>query len=136
MKRNMISVALFAMLATMAVGCQKENYVDSQSTVASVGSVRTVLYTINGVEHLVTLYGDEEWDAFVDSMMSLAQQGYNVSFVNQNVAESGVATKDVQTFTTPSQEEAKAWSKEKAEQGYTVSTTYKDGLYICVAVRK
>ena len=136
MKRNMISVALFAMLATMAVGCQKENYVDSQSTVASVGSVRTVLYTINGVEHLVTLYGDEEWDAFVDSMMSLAQQGYNVSFVNQNVAASGVATKDVQTFTTPSQEEAKAWSKEKAEQGYTVSIKYKDGLYICVAVRK
>ena len=28
MKRNMISVALFAVLATMAVSCQKENFME------------------------------------------------------------------------------------------------------------
>jgi len=35
MKRNMISVALFAVLATMAVSCQKENFMEPQSSVIS-----------------------------------------------------------------------------------------------------
>lgn len=32
MKKNFISVALFVVLATMAVSCQKENLVEPQST--------------------------------------------------------------------------------------------------------
>ena len=93
MKRNMISVALFAVLATMAVSCQKENFMEPQSSVMEVDSVRSVLYSVNGVEHSVTLYNDEEWDAFVDTMMSLARQGYDVRFVDQNAAAHSIATK-------------------------------------------
>lgn len=70
MKKQVISVAFFAVLATMAVSCQKENLVEPQSAVAEIGTVRTVSYAVDGVAHQVTLHGDAEWDAFVDSMMS------------------------------------------------------------------
>ena len=86
MKKQVISVALFAVLATMAVSCQKENFVEPQSAVAEVGTVRTVSYAVDGVAHQVTLHGDAEWDAFVDSMMSLSEQGYDVRIINENAA--------------------------------------------------
>lgn len=86
MKKQVISVALFAVLATMAVSCQKENFVEPQSSVAEVGTVRTVSYAVDGVAHQVTLHGDAEWDAFVDSMMSLSEQGYDVRIINENAA--------------------------------------------------
>ena len=54
MKKNFISVALFVVLATMAVSCQKENLVEPQSTTAEVGTVRTVLYAVDGVAYDVT----------------------------------------------------------------------------------
>ena len=49
MKRNMISVALFAVLATMAVSCQKENVIDfaPETTISEAGTVYTVQYTIS-----------------------------------------------------------------------------------------
>ena len=71
MKKHFISVALFAVLATMAVSCQKENLVEPQSATAEVGTVRTVLYAVNGVEHRVTLHGDDEWTSFVESRYTL-----------------------------------------------------------------
>lgn len=135
MKRNIITVALFAVLATMAVSCQKENFMEPQSSVMEVDSVRSVLYSVNGVEHSVTLYNDEEWDAFVDTMMSLARQGYDVRFVDQNAAAHSIATKDTQTYTTSNQADAKAWAKEKAGQGYSVSTSYTNGQFVVHAVK-
>lgn len=39
MKKQVISVALFAVLATMAVSCQKENLVEPQTTVSEIGTV-------------------------------------------------------------------------------------------------
>ena len=41
MKKNMISVALFVVLATMAVSCQKENVMDfaPKTAVSEVGTV-------------------------------------------------------------------------------------------------
>ena len=110
MKRNIITVALFAVLVTIAVSCQKENLVEPQSTVEVIGTVRTVSYTIDGVTNQIILQNDAEWDAFVDSML-------------------------FQTITTPDQEKAKAWSKEKADQGYTVSTTYANGQYTVIAIK-
>lgn len=38
MKQNVITVALFAVLATMAVSCQKENLVEPQSAFAEIGT--------------------------------------------------------------------------------------------------
>lgn len=135
MKKHFISVALFAVLATMAVSCQKENIVDPQSATAEVGTVRTVLYAVDGVEHRVTLYGDDAWESFVDSMMDLTEQGYDVRIINENAATHRVGTKDVQTMTTSSQSEARTWAMQKADEGYTVTTHYENGQYKCIAVR-
>ncbi len=135
MKRNIITVALFAVLATMAVSCQKENLVEPQSTVAEIGTVRAVSYTVDGVTNQIILQNDAEWDAFVDSMLSLSAQGHDVRFVNESASLQELPTKDVQTITTPDQEKAKAWSKEKADQGYNVSTTYANGQYTVIAIK-
>ena len=134
MKKQVISVALFAVLATMAVSCQKENFVEPQSAVAEVGTVRTVSYAVDGVAHQVTLHGDEEWDAFVDSMMSLSEQGYDVRIINESAASQFPATKDVQTITTTDRNEAKAWAKQKSDEGYAVAINHDNGVYTCVAV--
>lgn len=135
MKKHFISVALFAVLATMAVSCQKENIVEPQSATAEVGTVRTVLYAVNGVEHTVTLYGDEAWNVFVDNMLLLSEQGHDIRFINESAGTTEFSTKETQTLTTTSQSEANAWMKEKGDEGYTVTLKYEKGLYICVAVR-
>lgn len=54
MRKHFIPIALLTVLATMATGCQKENIVEPQSATAEVGTVRTVLYAVDGVEHRVT----------------------------------------------------------------------------------
>lgn len=134
MKKQVISVALFAVLATMAVSCQKENLVEPQSAVAEIGTVRTVSYAVDGVAHQVILHGDAEWDAFVDSMMSLSEQGYDVRIINESAASQSPATKDVQTITTTDRNEAKAWAKQKSDEGYAVAIHHDNGVYTCVAV--
>ena len=47
MRKQFISVALFAVLATMAVICQKENIMDLPNSAVEVGTVRTVSYTVD-----------------------------------------------------------------------------------------
>lgn len=61
MNRKVITIALLAVLGTMATGCQKENFADatSESAISEASTVYTVQYAVNGVEHTVTLYGDE-----------------------------------------------------------------------------
>jgi hypothetical protein len=130
----LISVALFTVLATMAVSCQKENIVEPQNANAEVGTVRVVRYVVDGVAHCVTLYSDAEWDAFVNSMLSLSAQGHEVSFTNESARDQISLAKDYQVFVTTSLDEAQAWTKAKADLGYTVSMTYKDGQYICEAI--
>lgn len=136
MKRNLITVALFATLATLAASCQKENIMNQPTATTAVASVHTIQYTIDGVEQIITLYGDDGWEIFVDHMLLLTLQGHDVSICDTSIASHKALAKDVQTFTTKDQSEAKAWAKKMISQGYTVDTTYKDGMYICVAIRK
>ncbi len=135
MKKFMIPVALFTVLATLTVSCQKENNVEPLTAAAEVGTVRTVSYVVDGVAHRVILYSDAEWDAFVNSMLLLSTQGHEVSFTNESARNQVGLTKDYQTFVTTSQEEAQAWTQTMADLGYTVSMTYKDGQYICTAIK-
>jgi len=54
MKKHFISVALFAVLATMAVGCQKDDVTNStpESSVSEASTVYTVQYAVDGVLHI------------------------------------------------------------------------------------
>ncbi len=49
MKRIVITVALFAVLATMAESCQKEKIVELQPTYSEMTTIRTISYTVDGV---------------------------------------------------------------------------------------
>lgn len=135
MRKHFISVALLAVLATMAVSCQKENIVEPMSTTAEVGTVRTVLYAVDGVEHIVKLYGDDAWNIFVNNMLALSKQGHDIRFVNESVKTSALPKKETLTFITTSQSEAIAWMKEKGDEGYTVTLKYEKGQYKCIAIR-
>ena len=50
MKRNIISVALLAVLSAMAVSCQKENIIEPQIAIEEVSTVRIVSYTIDDIQ--------------------------------------------------------------------------------------
>lgn len=135
MKKHFISVALFAVLATMAVSCQKENLLEPQPSVSEIATVRTVLYSVDGVKHAVTLFGDDAWNAFVDNMLALSKQGYEISFVNEDSSIQSSSKKEILTFETDSESKANAWAKEKGDQGYTVTIKCEKGLYTCTAVK-
>lgn len=133
MRKTITTITLFAVLGTLAVSCQKENIIDETNIVAENGTVYTVSYAVDGVTHQITLHGDEEWDNFIESMMTLAEEGHNVSMLNESVSVRPLSTKDTQVYTTKDRNEAKAWAKEKGDEGYTVEISYNNGLYVCVA---
>ncbi|MCQ2260762.1 MAG: hypothetical protein MJZ77_05180 [Bacteroidales bacterium] len=62
MRKKIISVALLAVLATMAVSCQKENVMDfeSETVISQAGTVYTVQYAVNGVLHSATIHNEAE----------------------------------------------------------------------------
>ena len=87
-------MALCTVLGTLAVSCQKENIVEPNATEAQACTVRAVSYTIDGVEHLAVLHGDEEWDAFLSWMLALSKEGRQVYFRNLNATGTTAQTKE------------------------------------------
>jgi len=137
MKKVFKTVALCAVLGTMAVGCQKENIIEDANVVAQIGTVRKMQYTIDGVEHHITLVGDNAWNEFLHQMAALAKEGHSISFRNEEASSAVASAKETVTFTTTDHDEACAWCNSMSDQGYTVYMGYdKDkGMYICVAVK-
>lgn len=80
MTKRIITVALFAVLATMAGSCQKEKLVESHPTSTELATERAISYNVDGAANHVILRSEAEWDGFIDSMLSLAAQGREVSF--------------------------------------------------------
>lgn len=72
MRKTFTTIALFAVLGTLAVSCQKENIIDETSIVVENGKVYTVSYTVNGVTHQLTLVGEDSWHDFLNRMFAWA----------------------------------------------------------------
>lgn len=106
MRKIFITIALFAVLGTLTVSCQKENIIDETSIVAESGKVYTVSYTVDGVTHQLTLVGDDAWHDFLNRMFALAEEGYEVSFRNEDRASRVLSSKDVVTYTTTNHDDA------------------------------
>ena len=70
-------------------------------------------------------------------MFALAENGYTVQFWGNDRRQSCDAAKEVITFSTYSQEEAKKWAAQKREEGYAVTIQFdqQSGKYTCIAVR-
>lgn len=132
MKKTFRTVALFGMLCMATVSCTKENITNTEMSV----NTDTVHYYAGSYYGSENLYDDGAWDAFLDRMLSLARDGYEVTLVN-SASSNGQATKEVVTYTTTSSDDAKRWSKEMYDQGYNVTISYDKttGIYTCVAVK-
>lgn len=139
MKKNMISVALFVVLATMAVSCQKENVMDfaSETAVSEVGTVYTVQYAVDGVLHSATIHNEAEEQALMQYLMALTREGHEVSIYDEEAYSHSVATKETQVHTTTSEANATAWTLQKIHEGYKVTTIHNTdtGEYTCIATR-
>ena len=133
MKINFKSVAFIAALTLAATACQKEN-------VLPVGTEQTsetlqVVYAINGEVYQTTL-SESEWNAFVERMLALAREGYEVTFA-RNTSSLSSQSKEKVVFVTKKEEEAHQWADDMSSQGYIVTITYNDttGEFTCVAVK-
>ena len=139
MRKQFIPVALFAVLATMAVSCQKENVIDfaPETTISEAGTVYTVQYAVNGVLHSITISNDSEWDAFMQTVFALSREGYEVHIMDENRPANGLSTKETQVYTTTNESNASTWSKNKVYNGYQVTVVYNQttGEYTCIATR-
>lgn len=139
MRKHIIPVALFTVLATMAVSCQKENAMDiaPETVVSEAGTVYTVQYAVNGVLHSITISNDGEWDAFMQTVFALSREGYDVRIMDENRPANGFSTKETQVYTTTNESNASTWTQKKVLGGYQVTVVYNQntGEYTCIATR-
>lgn len=137
MNKTIRTIALIAVLGTMTVGCQKEQEIEPQSSVTEIGTVYTVQYAVDGVLHLETLIGEQAWSDFLHRMLALAEEGCEVSVSNENITSRVVATKEVVTYSSSSQEDAYSWCDKMVLSGYTVTITYdkEKNVYNCIAIK-
>ena len=134
MNRTIKTVALLTALTLAATACQKENDVLPFGTEQTTETLH-VVYSINGEVFYATL-SDSEWDAFVERMLALAREGYEVSF-SKNRSTLTSQSKEKVTFVTNNKQEAYEWANEMASQGYIVTITYEEasGKYTCIAIK-
>ena len=137
MKKQLITIALFAVLGSLAVSCQKDNFMNETTVVTEKSAVYSVTYSVDGVTHHLTLVGEDAWHSFLHHMLALAKEGHEVSFRNENASSHAISPKDVVTFTTTSGTEAMTWAEVMTGQGYEVTIKYdKDsGVYTCTAIK-
>ncbi|MBQ0160479.1 MAG: hypothetical protein KBT28_07660 [Bacteroidales bacterium] len=99
MRKTFTTIALVAVLASMAVSCQKENLLDQPTIASESCAIYTVQYTVDDVSHTVSLIGEDTWHDFLDYMFALAEEGHVVSFRNVETASNAMSAKETVTYT-------------------------------------
>ncbi len=128
-------MALFMVLGCLATSCQKENFNEMQISTEQQEALYTLQYTVDGVTYTQTLYSDEEYDALLHQLLLWAQEGKRVRFHDVNRHTGTNATKDTLHYDTTNENDAIAWCKARADEGYTVDMSFdpRTGLYHCTA---
>lgn len=136
MKRNFKSVALFMVLGLVAVSCQKEKMLNVTNVAGQEETVINVVYSVNGRIHQTALLGEKAWFDFMNQMLVLAREGYEVSFSRNGNTLSPV-TKEKVTYVTNNEEDACNWADKMTSDGYIVTITYDEetGEFTCVAIK-
>ena len=137
MRKTFTTIALIAVLASMAVSCQKENIINQTTIVSESCATYTVQYTIDGVSRTITLVGEDTWHDFLAHMFALAEEGRVVSFRKVASTSNTAATKETVTHSTTSKDEAYAWGEKMIDAGYFVTIRYdkEKGVYTCYAIK-
>ncbi len=136
MKKKTITIALFAVLGTMAVSCQKETINELSPIVSHSATAYTVTYYVDGVRVQTSVNSDEELSLLLNQLAALAREGHRVTVHKGNTATQSV-TKEKVTFTTNNKDEAVAWCNAMILDGYAVEMYFDEetGQYICVAIK-
>ena len=135
MKKIFITVALFAVLGTLAVSCQKETLTEL-SPVAAQAETYLLTYSVDGISMQTQLNGDEELRAFLRRLTALARQGHRVTVRNANALSQSFSKERVE-YRTKSEDDANEWAQKMIKDGYEVAIDYDDetGEFVCVAIK-
>ena len=134
MKKVLITGALFALLGTVTVSCQKE----AEPVTSSVCSQAeyNVRYSIDNRIYHANLQTPEEWHTFLSDMLVLSRKHHRISIhrLNNNWT---IASKESVVFKTLDQKEANAWAEEMLLAGYDIIIEFdaETGYYIITAIR-
>ena len=129
-------VTLFSLLGMLAVGCQKEEFADNVSAVEESQASFSLRYSLNGSSYYVSFQTEEDFNAFVEQLIALAREGYEVQMTDGRTLRAQ-SSKETVTYDAKTQADAEAWAEDKVKQGYTVTISYDhvNELYHCVATR-
>lgn len=138
MRKNIITIALLAVLSTMAVSCQKEDSFNPVTLIAeNNNTVFNVSYSVDGTSHTITLVSDKAWHDFLDHLFTLAEEGHTVSFRNMDTTSCTTPSKEIITHSTTNKDNAYKWAEEMGNKGYRVTVTYdkETKTYTCYAIK-
>jgi hypothetical protein len=130
MKRIIRTTACVALLTMTTVSCQKDGMYQQNTNESLCGT--TLYYAVDGVSHETSFYDNNGWDMIMNNLFALARQGYTI-VIHTNTNNIPIKDKETITFTTTSESEAKEWANEMVTLGYTVTITFKSGVYTCIA---
>lgn len=136
MKKTFITVALFAVLGTLAVSCQKENMPEPMISETETAGTYLMAYSVDGVNMQTQLNDEEELRAFFRMLTALAREGHRVTVRNANAVNQSL-TKERVEYHTQSEDDANKWAIEMTKAGYLVTIDYDEdaGEFICIAVK-
>ena len=135
MKKPIRTVSLIAALALAAAGCQREEVLMSPTDIIAQAS-SSVTYSVSGETGTINLLDDEAWDLFLNRMMALAREGYQISLIH-GTTTSHASTKEVVVYNTDDEDDAKRWAKRMFDKGYDVDIIFDDetGTWTCIATK-
>ena len=124
MKNAFRLTLLAATMAVNFVACEKP---DEDKPDSGANNERVIIYAVDGNETRRTLTTESEWDAVLEQLCNLAQNGKHVTFYNINqTAHRQSAAKERSTINTASREELKDWMKKMEKKGLTVRVSFDD----------
>lgn len=137
MKKQFITVALFTVLCSMSVGCQKDDIVESQMGLTQDLGVYTMIISVDESTRVLTFRSEDERYRYLEQMAALAREGHVIRIANAAFQHNANAAKETVTYTTPSHPDAIAWCTKMSDDGYQTTMIYNQDtkMYICVATK-
>lgn len=138
MRKQIISVALLAVLSLAPAGCQKEQTDSLIPGMEEANATYSVCYYIDGVMFRESFQSETEYIFFFQRMAALAAEGKKVTFYDEDArANNPSQSKEVVTYTTTDADDAAEWAMKKAKEGYSVTITFDDktGIFTCIAIK-
>ena len=135
MKKVIRTVAIIALFATTLQGCQKESVFPTQTNFEEKNGMYVLSYSVDGEFSTEWIENEAAMSEFMKRMFILVNNGHQVEIRNERRTDNAMSPKDVVTFSTRSEEEAKQWSQMMIDKGYSVQIKKENGVYNCTAVK-